>query len=218
MNPHYLVLPILPGLDRKLVYPSATGPSFLVSDDYHNIPYGALSEPRYRAEDADFSLAMIWISNTETHRKESGFDEGFSAIIGQHLKKQLLEITDPRQDHVIAASLLKAFQRLFPSITSRLSELLLEEYPDDDFTPVDPHTVIRAFRLFLRLSSHGDIPRVVASGDGGIDLEWETDERFISVHLSPSDERFDRIYIENAQGYQNVPLAQTDLDQLLSNA
>lgn len=59
-------------------------------------------------------------------------------------------------------------------------------------------------------------PDIVPSGDGGIDIEWTLDNKFVSVQIHKSNPKNDRIYFRlNGASFESVELNRENLSNLL---
>lgn len=78
----------------------------------------------------------------------------------------------------------------------------------------------RAFRLALSLMVYAFVsrqtmppPDITLSGDGGVDIEWESDKMALTVHVRKSSERGDRVYLESNGNGQS---SEFNIDSYLS--
>lgn len=105
---------------------------------------------------------------------------------------------------------------------SQLQELHGELFDDSSLNPAIEATSRRAFltALFWLVKTYSEdrslpCPDIVPSGDGGIDIEWTFDDRFVSAQIHKSNPANDRIYFRFREGFQSTELKMGNLLSLL---
>lgn len=80
----------------------------------------------------------------------------------------------------------------------------------------------RAFRASLvwlfeiyQLNPQISQPDIVVSGDGGIDIEWEFENRFVSLQIKKEENGTDKIYVEQEDKYGSTEVTKQNLQKLL---
>jgi len=81
----------------------------------------------------------------------------------------------------------------------------------------------RAFRTALiwmfeiyRMDLQIPQPDVVVSGDGGIDIEWEFENKFISLQIKEEENGTDKIYVEREGEYGSTEVTKQNLQKILA--
>lgn len=59
-------------------------------------------------------------------------------------------------------------------------------------------------------------PDVVVSGDGGVDIEWELEDKFVSLQIKKEENGTDKIYIEQGSEYGSTEVSTQNLHKFLS--
>lgn len=70
-----------------------------------------------------------------------------------------------------------------------------------------------SFVISIRPDLHE--PDVIPSGDGGIDIEWETDRYSLSLHIGASELQHESIYFENEGKHAGLLLNKPNLRELV---
>ena len=100
----------------------------------------------------------------------------------------------------------------------QVRELFRELYQESEFAPQIKPTTKRAFtsvsgwlvQLFIADGSLS-CPDVVPDGDGGVDIEWELDDQFVSVHIHNSNREQDKIYFKKNGEFHHSELTLENL-------
>ena len=103
---------------------------------------------------------------------------------------------------------------------SQIRELYKELFDSSELSPMVEATSKRAFitSLFWVIKTFSEdeslpCPDILPSGDGGIDIEWTFDDRFVSVQIHKSNHVNDKIYFRRNNGFESAKL---NVDNLLS--
>lgn len=58
-------------------------------------------------------------------------------------------------------------------------------------------------------------PAIISSGDGGIDVEWETDTKMVSIHIDYKSHKRDMIFYKTPDGFKSESLTIKNVFDLL---
>lgn len=61
-----------------------------------------------------------------------------------------------------------------------------------------------------------DAPDIVPDAEGGLDIEWNLENQFVSIHIDHSDKLLNRIFVKNKSGYHSEPLTKKNLETVLA--
>lgn len=105
---------------------------------------------------------------------------------------------------------------------SQLQDLHKELFDDSDLSPMIEATSKRAFltTLFWIVKTFSNdkslpCPDIVPSGNGGIDIEWTFEDRFVSAQIHKSNLANDKIYFRLSRGFESAELNLENLLNLL---
>ena len=119
--------------------------------------------------------------------------------------------------------LITSFTAKWPTTAMQMTELLKEL---TDASHLSPKIEVTSKRSFLTtflwvvlkvFSSYPDLPSpdIVPNGDGGIDIEWTLEDKFVSVQIHKSNPNNDRIYFKKAAGFSSLDLNIRNLLKLI---
>ena len=104
----------------------------------------------------------------------------------------------------------------------QLSELEKELSDEVKLNPVIKPITKRAFSntvdLLVKLFYKDKTllaPDIISSGDGGIDIEWETNSKVISIHIDSKSHKRDMIYYKTVEGFKYKNLTVRNIFDLL---
>jgi len=61
-----------------------------------------------------------------------------------------------------------------------------------------------------------DAPDVVPDAEGGLDIEWDLENQFVSIHIDHSDKILNRIFVKTKSGYRSESLTKKNLKVVLT--
>ncbi len=121
-----------------------------------------------------------------------------------------------------AATKKKQIKDLFGDFLTQWEEPLLQlkAFVEDETNPLlekpSSHSVFTAFTyLFIIYQLQPKLcPELALSGDGGIYLEWQLNDKFISIQIDREKSEKDRIYIEQANEFGSTKLTEDALKEV----
>jgi hypothetical protein len=121
-----------------------------------------------------------------------------------------------------AAIIEKAVKDLFGDFLTEWEEPLLQlkAFVEDETNPSlekpSSHSVFTAFiYLFAIYQLQPKLcPELALTGDGGIYLEWQLDDKFVSIQIDREKSEKDRIYIEQGDEYGSTKLTEDTLKEV----
>jgi len=149
--------------------------------------------------------------------------------VGQeHLirKQENISIGSSSQNNFLWSNLsffdIKLFGRFLDEWKTSLVQLYkFTNEPKEEMNTERPSQ--RAFRtaliwLFEIYQSNPQIsqPDIVVSGDGGIDIEWEFENKFISLQIKEKENGTDKIYVEQEGSYGSIEITKQNLQKILA--
>ncbi len=81
------------------------------------------------------------------------------------------------------------------------------QLPGDDTVSAITLWLNEAFAIVPDL----DAPDIVPDAEGGLDIEWNLENQFVSIHIDHSDKLLNRIFIKTKSGYRSEPLTKKNL-------
>lgn len=76
-------------------------------------------------------------------------------------------------------------------------------------------TLIWMFEIY-QLNPQISQPDIVVSGDGGVDIEWEFEDKFVSLQIKKEEDGTDKIYTEQGGQYCSMDVTKQNLQKLLA--
>jgi len=86
------------------------------------------------------------------------------------------------------------------------------QLPVDDTVSAITSWLNEAFAIAPDLEA----PDIVPDAEGGLDIEWDLENQFVSIHIDHSDKTLNRIFIKNKRGYRSEPLTKKNLKALFA--
>lgn len=116
----------------------------------------------------------------------------------------------------------KLIEDLFGDFWTKWQEPLLQltAFVEEEVNPAlerpSSHSVFTAFfYLFAAYQLQpNSCPELAASGDGGIYLEWQLNNKFISIQIDREKSENDRLYVERGDSYGSTKLTEDTLKEV----
>lgn len=86
------------------------------------------------------------------------------------------------------------------------------EMPSEDTIAAVMSWINKAFDIASDLQA----PDIVPDAEGGLDIEWTLENKFISIHIDHSDKQLNRIFVKEGKNYNSKPLTEDNLKTILS--
>jgi hypothetical protein len=195
-----------PNYNFRLVNAEGPGPTFVVPErETHE-----LADDLILANLAMRPQACRWI-------EEDAFNTSFSGLNYHRV------VTNPKvlsndavSDFLVELPDIEIFAEAWGTALADLLEIPAKSLIAFTGDPVDYSVVVRAISVMFEVYQGfcTEVPDVVNSGDGGVDIEWDFEESFVSIHISPSDPKFDRIYISNGGVSEHVIYSREVLERI----
>ncbi len=118
----------------------------------------------------------------------------------------------------------KHIEDLFGDFLTKWEEPLLqlkafvEEEVNPSLEKPSSHSVFTAFIYLFAVYQvqPNSCPELALSGDGGIYLEWQLNDKFISIQIDREKSENDRIYVEQDDNYGSTKLTEDVLKEVFS--
>lgn len=115
-----------------------------------------------------------------------------------------------------------SIKELFGDFLTNWEEPLLQlkSFVEDETNPLlekpSSHSVFTAFiYLFAIYQLQPNLcPELALSGDGGVYLEWQLTDKFVSIQIDREKSENDRIYIEQGDNYGSTKLSEDVLKEV----
>jgi len=116
--------------------------------------------------------------------------------------------------------------KLFGEFVDKWENSIVQLYKFTNESSKDANTETpsqRAYRTALiwmfeiyKLNPQISEPDIVVSGDGGVDIEWDLDDKFISLQIKREENGMDKIYFEHNGKYTAIEVSKQNLQTLLT--